>query len=588
MDGNDDGDDCLGGVQLRPKDKKFKKMPKIIVIAWKGSPPPENMLLDHEFANLVQYCAIGGGFRKPAWCAIRNFAGVMSTVVFRVNVVDSVLDAFTPDNKDLFSPKYFTFQGLSASITTASRTSFWRSLLHVTTPPKQLIAKLVQTRGDPLEKARAIASDDFDRTKLLLTMVDLAELNYPLPLKGVGVKPSREKYAPVTKHSPIFVIDCEMCRGRDGSSLLTRISVVDESARIIFDTLVKPDEPISDYLTQYSGISPESLKNVKTKLADVHAALRALLPPDAILCGHSLNFDLAAIKFSHPYIIDVAAIYNLTGHPLGVRRISLRRLAQVFLNVDIQSSANGHCSVEDCLATLGLLKLKLKHGLTFGDVSCGFSVADYRRGAFPDAKDDESDASSEDESQEVTGKPVSRALTPRICETCKNKFATQCPIVDCPCENGTPKLCCACLAESTPAKDDVLEDGFDFAEATQAGTAGMLVPLTDYMNTTMSTVFCAINAPDDLVTPTKHCKVRDAQTLAGNGLSDLIREVGPRCAENRLTLIEHDVAEPESSPEAIDEAVKNLVLKHVLRNFLCAVVLASPSRSIAFMKARGD
>jgi len=41
------------------------------------------------------------------------------------------------------------------------------------------------------------------------------------------------------------------------------------------------------------------LKNVKTRLADVQKKIQELLPPDAILVGHSLNFDLDALQVNN-------------------------------------------------------------------------------------------------------------------------------------------------------------------------------------------------------------------------------------------------------------------------------------------------
>jgi hypothetical protein len=42
----------------------------------------------------------------------------------------------------------------------------------------------------------------------------------------------------------------------------------------------------------------------------VQAALRSLLPPDAILVGQSLNSDLNALKMMHPFVIG--GIFILT------------------------------------------------------------------------------------------------------------------------------------------------------------------------------------------------------------------------------------------------------------------------------------
>ena len=41
------------------------------------------------------------------------------------------------------------------------------------------------------------------------------------------------------------------------------------------------------------------LKDVETRLKDVQSAFRDLLPPDAVLCGHSVENDLIALKVQH-------------------------------------------------------------------------------------------------------------------------------------------------------------------------------------------------------------------------------------------------------------------------------------------------
>ncbi|KIH50337.1 hypothetical protein ANCDUO_19585 [Ancylostoma duodenale] len=76
-----------------------------------------------------------------------------------------------------------------------------------------------------------------------------------------------------------------------------------EDGSVVFDTLVKPKNEITDYLTKFSGITPALMEPVTTTVEDVQEAIRAVLPPDAILCGHSLEFDLRAMRMAHPYVL---------------------------------------------------------------------------------------------------------------------------------------------------------------------------------------------------------------------------------------------------------------------------------------------
>lgn len=79
---------------------------------------------------------------------------------------------------------------------------------------------------------------------------------------------------------------------------------MDENHKVFYDTLVKPDNKIVDYLTKWSGINQKMLKNVTKKLKDVQEDLRRLIPDDAILIGQSIGNDLHVLKMMHPYIID--------------------------------------------------------------------------------------------------------------------------------------------------------------------------------------------------------------------------------------------------------------------------------------------
>jgi RNA exonuclease 1 len=76
---------------------------------------------------------------------------------------------------------------------------------------------------------------------------------------------------------------------------------VDSEGKLIFNSLVKPDKPVLDFLTRYSGITEKKLEGVTTRLIDVQKKLCELVDENTILLGHSLECDLKVLKVSGPY-----------------------------------------------------------------------------------------------------------------------------------------------------------------------------------------------------------------------------------------------------------------------------------------------
>ncbi|KAK7113562.1 uncharacterized protein [Littorina saxatilis] len=211
--------------------------------------------------------------------------------------------------------------------------------------------------------------------QLLLSTSQMVEEKYPMPgdedaaSRYPGFINTKMQYEPATKESPLFALDCEMCLTTVMKQELTRVSIVNEKGEVVYDELVKPYNGIINYLTRYSGITKKMLDPVTKRLEYVQREIAHLLPPDAILCGQSLCNDLNALKIFHPYVIDTSVIYNLSGN----RRVKcgLKRLSWHFLGKVIQDSSAGHCSSEDAIATIDLVKFKLSKGLEFGDAVLG-------------------------------------------------------------------------------------------------------------------------------------------------------------------------------------------------------------------------
>ncbi|KAI5923332.1 hypothetical protein F4810DRAFT_217640 [Camillea tinctor] len=169
----------------------------------------------------------------------------------------------------------------------------------------------------------------------------------------------------VTAGREVFALDCEMCMTGLDEYSLTRVSLVSWDGTTILDELVKPDKPIIDYVTRFSGITEEMLAPVTTTLRDIQAKLLEILHPRTILVGHSLESDLRALQLTHPFIVDTALIFpHNRGPPL---KNSLKFLAQRFLKREIQKGAAGHDSIEDAKACLDLVRQKCEKGKAWGN-----------------------------------------------------------------------------------------------------------------------------------------------------------------------------------------------------------------------------
>ncbi|EGG21641.1 WD40-like domain-containing protein [Cavenderia fasciculata] len=142
-----------------------------------------------------------------------------------------------------------------------------------------------------------------------------------------------------------------------GNFSLARASLVRLNGEAFLDDYIQSIEPVTDYLTRFSGIQPGDLdpkistKNV-VSLKSCYIKLRYLVDQRVIFVGHGLKKDFRIINIYVPpeQIIDTVEIFQLRNQ----RKLSLRFLAHILLNTDIQTET--HCSIEDAKSAMELYK----------------------------------------------------------------------------------------------------------------------------------------------------------------------------------------------------------------------------------------
>lgn len=155
----------------------------------------------------------------------------------------------------------------------------------------------------------------------------------------------------------VYALDCEMCYTTMGLEL-TRVTVIDREYKTIYETLVKPKNPVIDYNTRFSGITEEQLCDVTTSIYDVQSALLSFINSQTILIGHSLDSDFKALKLIHDTVVDTSLVFPHRRGPPYKR--ALKTLCNEYLSKNIQNNESGHDSAEDAKACMELMLWKIK------------------------------------------------------------------------------------------------------------------------------------------------------------------------------------------------------------------------------------
>lgn len=484
----------------------------------------------------------------------------------RVNVDD---DFFTTTNLSFLS-EFFEKQWIELDSDVSDRGLFWNSIMQV----RLTIQEQIRRKSVIMQKTYD-RDGKHDKSHFVLTTEQLAQRRYPFPGEE-GVVPTKQGYKKISASSPMFSVDCEMCETDVANRELTRISIVDEFENTILDTLVKPEGRITDYVTRWSGITPDMMEGVTTTLGDVQKAIQSLLPPDAILVGHSLEHDLQAMKMTHPFCLDVGHVLNYTNSNTEFRN-SLKNLTELFLGAQIQSEF-GHCSYEDAWAAMRLAQLKLEKGLMFGNVSFGWKYSEY-------AKNNGAVEKKIVTAAEITSKP---------CTDCSQPTVVACTVANCRCRFvSTPSKCVHCVKIGISAQGDFhWQDTLDVDHEKKAS------PIGNYLKKDkMKSVMCAFDTAI-LDCPPISKKVRSKLHSSFPSYNGFVNSVASEMLNDSVILVEIDKEKIEpleetdseqgevpDNAEALNRILEKLVAA-TAKNSLIMMILSNSTKNVLYVRVK--
>jgi len=169
----------------------------------------------------------------------------------------------------------------------------------------------------------------------------------------------RNRAQPSDGNYGVYGIDGEMLFTTNGLQLC-KVTVVGIDGRLVYETIIRPDDTIIDYNTRFSGVTARDLKRGSVKsLKDVQNDLLGFINANTILIGHGLENDLRALKLVHMTVIDTSLVFP---HYYGIPfRRSLKSIVQSYLKHEIQAeTACGHDSYEDARSGVELMLWKVQ------------------------------------------------------------------------------------------------------------------------------------------------------------------------------------------------------------------------------------
>jgi hypothetical protein len=161
-----------------------------------------------------------------------------------------------------------------------------------------------------------------------------------------------------------IVIDCEMVEVEGRRNELAFLSAIDFlTGEVLIDNFVCPASTVTDWRSNVSGVTPDAMALAVAEnralygWQEARQALWMHADSETVFVGHSLNHDLDVLGILHHRVVDSSILTSQATFPdcppnRRLKRLwGLKKLTKAFLGCDIQTSPEGHSSLEDAFAT---------------------------------------------------------------------------------------------------------------------------------------------------------------------------------------------------------------------------------------------
>ncbi|XP_074090227.1 apoptosis-enhancing nuclease isoform X2 [Macrotis lagotis] len=238
-----------------------------------------------------------------------------------------------------------------------------RFMVHQALLEKRSMLSTSQESEGNLQLAKSEVLENTEATRCSTHQATLGSPDTQSKKKLIQKIESKNGTAPYhTMPNKCVAIDCEMVGTGPGGrvSELARCSVVSYHGDVLYDKYIRPETPIVDYRTRWSGITRQHMKNAIPFRVAQKEILKLL--KGKLVVGHALHNDFQALKYFHPRrqtrdTLSVPNLINQTRFPVRTQSSSLKNLALQLLNKRIQIGQHGHSSVEDARTAMELYQL---------------------------------------------------------------------------------------------------------------------------------------------------------------------------------------------------------------------------------------